>query len=50
MENINVLRLIKALVEVSPTFDLLSDETQKDILEYINTQIEIEEDVNYEGE
>jgi hypothetical protein len=50
MENRTAIRLVKALVETSPTFDLLNGETKKNILEYINTQIEIEEDVNYEGE
>ena len=50
MENRTAIHLVKALVETSPTFDLLNGETKKNILEYINTQIEIEEDVNYEGE
>lgn len=50
MENRTAIRLVKTLVEISPMFDLLNDGIKKDILEYINTQIEIEEDVNYEGE
>lgn len=42
MENINAIRLIKALVEISPNTELLNDEDRKDLMEYIDTQIAIE--------
>ena len=42
MENINAIRLVKALVEISPNTELLNDEDRKELMEYIDTQIAIE--------
>jgi hypothetical protein len=42
MENINAIRLIKALVEISPNTELLNEQDRKDLMEYIDTQIAIE--------
>ncbi len=46
MKNINALRLIKALVETSPTSELMNDQDKKEVMEFINVQIDIEMDVN----
>lgn len=46
MENIDVLRLIQVIVPNSPMFEVLNEETQKLILEYIDVQIAIEKDIN----
>ncbi len=46
MENINALRLIKALIEISPTSELMNEQDRKEVMEFINTQIDIEMDVN----
>lgn len=45
MENINALRLIKALIEISPTSELMNDQDRKEVMEFINVQIDIEMDV-----
>jgi len=42
MENINAIRLIKALVEKSPLSELMSEDDKKELMEYINVQIAIE--------
>ena len=46
MENINALRLIKALVENSPTSELMNEQDKKEVMEFINVQIDFEMDVN----
>jgi hypothetical protein len=50
LDNIDVLKMLKRLTEISNEFEMLNESTQERITEYLNTQIEIEEDVNYEGE
>ena len=47
MENINALRLIKALIEITPTSELMNDQDRKEVMEFINVQIDIEKDVMY---
>lgn len=47
MENINALRLIKALIEITPTSELMNDQDRKEVMEFINVQIDIEMDVIY---
>ena len=42
MENINAIRLIKALVEISPTSELMNEQDRKELMEYIDVQIVIE--------
>ena len=42
MENINAIRLIKALVEKSTLSELMSEDDKKELMEYINVQIAIE--------
>jgi len=44
MENRTAIRLIKALVAVSPATKLLNEQDRKDVVEYIDTQIIIEEE------
>ena len=44
MENRTAIRLIKALVAVSPATELLNEQDRKDVVEYIDTQIIIEEE------
>ena len=50
LDNIDVLKLLKTLTEVSDAFKVLNEYTQERIIEYLDTQIAIEEDINYEGE
>ena len=45
MENINALRLIKTLIEMTPTSELMNDQDRKEVMEFINVQIDIEMDV-----
>ena len=42
MENINAIRLVKALVQDLPTSRLMSEDDKKELMEYINVQIAIE--------
>ena len=42
MKNINAIRLIKALVEISPTSELMNEKDRKELMEYIDVQIVIE--------
>ncbi len=42
MENINAIRLIKALVQDLPASRLMSEDDKKELMEYINVQIAIE--------
>lgn len=44
MENRTAIRLIKELVAVSPATELLNEQDRKDVMEYIDTQIIIEEE------
>ena len=48
MENINALRLIKSIVENTPTSEMMDDRSKTQLMEFINVQIDIEMDVNYE--
>jgi hypothetical protein len=50
LDNIDVLKMLKRLTEISNEFEMLNESTQERITEYLDTQIEIEEDINYEGE
>ena len=50
LDNIDVLKMLKRLTEISNEFEMLNESTQKRITEYLDTQIAIEEDINYEGE
>ena len=45
MKNINALRLIKELVKVSPLSEIMDEKAKTEVLEFINVQIDIEEDV-----
>lgn len=42
MENINAIRLIKALVQDLPSSRLMSEDDKKELMEYIDVQIAIE--------
>jgi len=42
MENINAIRLIKALVQNLPASRLMSEDDKKELMEYIDVQIAIE--------
>ena len=42
MQNINAIRLIKALVEISPISELMNEQDRKEVMEYIDVQIVIE--------
>ena len=42
MENINAIRLIKALVQDIPASRLMSEDDKKELMEYIDVQIAIE--------
>ncbi len=42
MENINAIRLIKALVQDLPPSKLMSEDDKKELMEYIDVQINIE--------
>ena len=42
MENINAIRLIKALVQDLPASRLMSEDDKTELMEYIDTQIAIE--------
>ena len=42
MENINAIRLIKALVQDLPASELMSKDDKKELMEYIDVQIAIE--------
>ena len=42
LDNIDVLRLLKTLTEVSDAFKVLNESTQERITEYLDTQIAIE--------
>jgi hypothetical protein len=42
MENINAIRLIKALVQDIPASRLMSEDDKKELMEYIDVQIVIE--------
>jgi len=48
LDNIDVLKLLKTLTEVSDAFKVLNESTQKRITEYLDTQIAIEEDVMFD--
>jgi len=48
LDNIDVLKLLKTLTEVSDAFKVLNKSTQERITEYLDTQIAIEEDVNFD--
>jgi len=48
LDNIDVLKLLKTLTEVSDAFEVLNESTQERITEYLDTQIAIEEDVNFD--
>ena len=48
LDNIDVLRLLKTLTEVSDAFKVLNKSTQERITEYLDTQIAIEEDVMFD--
>ena len=48
LDNIDVLKLLKTLTEVSDAFKVLNVTTQERITEYLDTQIAIEEDVNFD--
>jgi len=48
LDNIDVLKLLKTLTEVSDAFEVLNESTQEQITEYLDTQIAIEEDVNFD--
>lgn len=45
MENINALRLIKSIVENTPTSEMMDDRSKTQLMEFINVQIDIEMDV-----
>ena len=42
MENLDILYFIKAVTQNSALFEFLSKEGQEDVLEYLDTQINIE--------
>jgi hypothetical protein len=42
MENVNAIRLIKALVQDLPASRLMSEDDKKELMEYIDVQIAIE--------
>ena len=42
MENVNAIRLIKALVQDLPASRLMSEDDKTELMEYINVQIAIE--------
>lgn len=42
MENINAIRLIKALVEITPPSELMDEKSREELMEYIDVQIAIE--------
>ena len=42
MKRINAIRLIKALVEISPLSELMDEQSRKEVMEYIDNQIIIE--------
>ena len=42
MENVNAIRLIKALVQDFPASRLMSEDDKKELMEYIDVQIAIE--------
>ena len=48
LDNIDVLKLLKTLTEVSDAFKVLNESTQERITEYLDTQIAIEEDVMFD--
>ena len=48
LDNIDVLKLLKTLTEVSDAFKVLNEYTQKRITEYLDTQIAIEGDVMFD--
>lgn len=48
LDNIDVLRMLKTLTEVSDAFQVLNESTQERITEYLDTQIAIEEDVMFD--
>jgi hypothetical protein len=48
LDNIDVLKLLKTLTEVSDAFKVLNESTQERITEYLDTQIAIEEDINFD--
>ena len=48
LDNIDVLRMLKALTKVSDAFKVLNESTQERITEYLDTQIAIEEDVMFD--
>ena len=48
LDNIDVLKLLKTLTEVSGAFKVLNKSTQERITEYLDTQISIEEDVMFD--
>jgi len=48
LDNIDVLKMLKRLTEISNEFEMLNESTQERITEYLDTQIEIEEDVNFD--
>jgi len=48
LDNIDVLKMLKRLTEISNEFEMLNESTQERITEYLDTQIAIEEDVNFD--
>jgi len=44
MENVNAIRLIKALIQDLPASRLMSEDDKTELMEYIDTQIIIEEE------
>lgn len=48
LDNIDVLKMLKRLTEISSEFEALNESTQEAITEYLDTQIAIEEDVNFD--
>jgi len=48
LDNIDVLKMLKRLTEISNEFEVLNESTQERITEYLDTQIAIEEDVNFD--
>jgi hypothetical protein len=44
MENLDILYFIKAVTQNSALFEFLSKEGQADVLEYLDTQINIEKE------
>ena len=48
LDNIDVLKLLKTLTEVSDAFKVLNESTQERITEYLDTQIANEAAVNFD--